>query len=212
MGQFRVIDTLTTLAFDFPTEHPRAIERAAYFKGELEQFLSQESRTGGRPDQVLGSYAGAMGMPQFMPSSWVKYAIDYKGDGQIDLTNPADAIGSVASYFKAYGWQTGMPATYAAQLAPDSPNRDTLLAPDILPSFTATSLLAKGVDLPEAARQHVGPLAWIELENGANAAPTSFVGTENFYVITRYNWSAYYAEAVIELGDAVEAALAKSPG
>ena len=96
MGRFRVIDALATLTFDFPPQHPRAQARQAFFQDELEQFLSLAQRTGMDPLSPLGSYAGAMGMPQFMPSSWVKYAIDYDGDGRIDLWNSeADVIGSV---------------------------------------------------------------------------------------------------------------------
>ena len=202
MGSFRVIDALATLTFDFPPEHPRATERQAYFSGELEQFLSLCQRTGMAPDAPLGSYAGAMGLPQFMPSSWVKYAIDFDSDGQIDLWgSEADAIGSVASYFKGYGWQPDQPTHYPVQLSPEA-DLDALLAPDILPSFTPERFEALGARLDETGRAHAGPLALIELQNGG-ADPSFVAGTENFYVITRYNWSSYYAMAVIELGQAV---------
>ena len=211
MGSYRVIDALATLTFDFPPEHPRAVERQAYFNGELEQFLSLCARTDMVPTQPLGSYAGAMGMPQFMPSSWVKYAVDFDGDGQIDLwQSQADAIGSVANYFKGYGWQPGMPTHYPVRLAPEA-DLGALLAPDILPSFSPASFSAKGAVLGADAQAHPGPLALIELQNGDPTAPgnePSYVaGTENFYVITRYNWSSYYAMAVIELGREVAAAL-----
>ena len=202
MGSFRVIDALATLTFDFPPAHPRASERQAYFSGELEQFLSLCSRTGMAPNSPLGSYAGAMGLPQFMPSSWVKYAIDFDGDGQIDLWgSESDAIGSVASYFKGYGWQPGQATHYPVQLSPEA-DLDALLAPDILPTFSAERFEALGANLDEAGRGHAGPLALVELQNGG-ADPTFVAGTENFYVITRYNWSSYYAMAVIELGRAV---------
>ena len=205
MGSFRVIDALATLTFDFPPQHPRAQARQAFFQDELEQFLSLCERTGMDPVSPLGSYAGAMGMPQFMPSSWLKYAIDFDGDGRIDLWNSStDAIGSVASYFQGFGWRTGMPTHYPVSLSPDA-NMDALLAPDILPSFSVDSFTAKGASLTGGALEHAGPLALIELQNG-NAEPTYVAGTENFYVITRYNWSSYYAMAVIDLGREVLAA------
>ena len=204
-GNFRVLDALTTLAFDFPASHPRAAERSAYFKSELEQFLTQESRKDADPSEPLGSYAGAMGMPQFMPSSWVKYAVDFDGDGAIDLVNsPSDVIGSVANYFKAYGWQTGMPTYYPVTFDPSRLDMDALMAPDILPTFSVASFTAKGAVLQGAALAHTGPLALVELLNGPDA-PSYVAGTENFYVITRYNWSSYYAMAVIELGQEVAA-------
>ncbi|RYX89604.1 MAG: lytic murein transglycosylase B [Comamonadaceae bacterium] len=207
MGTFRVIDALTTLAFDFPASHPRAAARTEFFQGELEQFLSLQSRTGGDPMQPVGSYAGAMGMPQFMPSSWVKYAVDFDGDGKIDLTNSAtDVIGSVASYFKAFDWKPGMPTHYAVSLDGTPADKEALLVPDILPTFSAASFAARGAVLGADAQAHKGPLALVELQNGA--ADAQYVaGTENFYAITRYNWSSYYAMAVIELGREIKAAL-----
>ncbi|MDP3374642.1 MAG: lytic murein transglycosylase B [Hydrogenophaga sp.] len=206
-GNFRVIDALTTLAFDFPASHPRAEARAAFFKSELEQFLSLTQRTGMDPQALLGSYAGAMGWPQFMPSSWAKYAIDFDGDGKVDLFNStADVIGSVANYFKVFGWQTGQPTHYPVSFDAETLDKDALLAPDILPTFSVASFTAKGAVLEGAAQQHPGQLALVELENGT--APPSYVaGTQNFYVVTRYNWSSYYALAVIELGETIQALL-----
>ncbi|MDB5848414.1 MAG: lytic murein transglycosylase [Rhodoferax sp.] len=208
-GSFRVMDALTTLAYDFPASHPRAKERSAYFKGELEQFLSHTNRTGVDPFAMRGSYAGAMGMPQFMPTSWVKYAVDFDGDGKVDLfTSPADVIGSVASYFKAFNWQPGMPAYYPVRFDPKTVDMDALLAPDILPTFSVASFTAKGAVLEGDALKHTGPLALVELQNGGDA-PMYVAGTENFYAITRYNWSSYYAMAVIELGAEVAAVVGK---
>jgi membrane-bound lytic murein transglycosylase B len=204
-GSFRVMDALATLAFDFPSSHPRARERTEFFRGEIEQFLTYQNRRSGDPFEARGSFAGAMGMPQFMPSSWVKYAVDFDGDGKIDLWNSqADVIGSVASYFKAFNWQPGMPTHYPVSFDASRLDKDALMAPDILPTFSVASFLDKGAVLDGPALQHSGPLALIELLNG-NDAPSYVAGTENFYAITRYNWSSYYAMAVIELGREVAA-------
>ncbi len=207
MGSFRVMDALTTLAFDFPAAHPRAAERQAFFMSELEQFLSLTHRSNVDPLAPRGSYAGAMGMPQFMPSSWVKFAVDFDGDGKVDLFNSAaDVIGSVASYFKAFNWQPGLPTHYAVSFDAAKLDKDALLAPDILPSFSVASFTAKGAVLEGDALLHPGPLALIELQNGSEE-PIYVAGTDNFYAITRYNWSSYYAMAVIELGREVAAAM-----
>ncbi len=206
-GSFRVLDALVNLSLDFPTEHPRAGERTALFRSELGHFLSWLDRSGTVPTAPLGSFAGAMGMPQFMPSSLVRYAIDYDRDGRLDLSGSAtDAIGSVANYFKAFGWTPGMPTHF--ELSLDGPGLDMaqLLAPDILPTFSAAQMQALGARLERPGQQHTGPLALVELENGG--APNSYVaGTENFYAITRYNWSSYYAMAVIDLAQAVSQAM-----
>lgn len=204
-GSFRVMDALTTLAFDFPAGHPRAKERSEFFKGEIEQFLTLQHRLEANPFDARGSFAGAMGMPQFMPSSRVKYAVDFDGDGNIDLSgSPADVIGSVASYFKAFNWQAGMPTHYPVSFDKSRLDMDALMAPDILPTFSIESFTAKGAVLDGPALQHIGPLALVELLNGQDA-PQYVAGTENFYAITRYNWSSYYAMAVIELGREVAA-------
>jgi membrane-bound lytic murein transglycosylase B len=203
VGDYRVIDALATLSFDFPTAHPRARERREFFKGELEQFLSLTSRTATDPLSLRGSFAGAMGLPQFMPSSWAKYAVDFDGDGKVDLFNsPADVIGSVANYFKAFNWQSGMPTHYPVTFDRSNLDMEALMAPDILPTFSVASFMAKGAVVEGAALQHKGPLALVELQN-AGSEPTYVAGTENFYAITRYNWSSYYAMAVIDLGKAV---------
>jgi membrane-bound lytic murein transglycosylase B len=210
MGDFRIIDALATLAFDFPPEHPRAAERTKYFRGELEQFLAWHQEHHTNPLRPRGSYAGAWGMPQFMPSSLVRWGVDYDGDKSVDLAGSADdAIGSVANYFKGYGWITGMPTHYPVRFDAAKLDLEGLLAPDILPTFSVARFQEKGAVLEGAALEHKGPLALIELQNGGDP-PTYVAGTENFYVITRYNWSSYYAMAVIELGREVKAALERS--
>lgn len=215
IGSFSVLEALTTLAFDFPASHPRAPERSEFFKGEIEQFLTLENRRGASASETMdvkGSYAGAMGMPQFMPSSWNKYAVDFDGDSHIDLWNsPADVIGSVGNYFKAFNWQPGMPTHYPVRFDTSRLDMDALMAPDILPTFGVASFTSKGAVLEGVALGHPGPLALVELLNGPDA-PSYVAGTENFYAITRYNWSSYYAMAVIELGDEVKREMNGVPG
>jgi len=210
-GNFRVLDALSTLTFDFPKEHPRAKERQAFFSKELAHFLVMTSKEKVNPTQLKGSYAGAMGLPQFMPSSWANFAVDFDGDKHIDLfNNPADVIGSVANYFKAFQWQTGMPTHYPVKFDAALLDMDALMAPDILPTFNVNSFQTKGAVIEGDALLHKGPLALIELLNG-NDPPSYVAGTENFYVITRYNWSSYYAMAVIELGQAVAREMPSKP-
>ena len=205
MGQHRVLDALTTLSLRFPSAHPRAEERRKFFVGELGAFLQNLQRASAKSEHFKGSFAGAMGWPQFMPSSQQKFAVDFDGDGRIDLIDsPVDAIGSVANYFQAFGWRTGQPTHYSLRFDASRLNLPELLAPDILPTFSAQRLRELGVELPEEAQQHTGPMALIELFNG-NDDPSYVIGTENFYTITRYNWSSYYAMAVIELAQAVKA-------
>ena len=200
MGSFRALDALATLAFDFP---PGRRDRSEFFRSELEQLLLLAQREQVEPASYMGSFAGALGLPQFMPGSLNRWAVDFDEDGHIDLhRNPADAIGSVAHYLAAFGWVRDMPTHYAVAAPVDVSDRATLLAPDILPSFTPTQFSQRGADLPEPARQHDGLLALVELQNG-DAAPSYVAGTSNFYAVTRYNWSSYYAMAVIELGQAV---------
>lgn len=206
MGSFRVMDTLATLAFDFPKTEKR--DRSAFFQDELATFMLLQLKNQADPFEVRGSYAGAIGMGQFMPSSIRSFAIDYDGDGVIDLSHSAtDVIGSVANYFKSYGWKRGAVATFNIQFDPQTLDLDYLLAPDILPTFRPAQMQAKGVILPPTAEQYPGPLALIELMNGDPAVAGNekeyLAGTENFYTITRYNQSSYYAMAVLDLGAAI---------
>jgi membrane-bound lytic murein transglycosylase B len=199
-GNFRVLDVLATLAFDFPKGRR---DRSPFFRAELEEFLVLSRREGLDPTLAKGSFAGAMGLPQFMPGSVNRFAVDFDADGRIDLNGaPADVVGSVANFLAEHGWQRGMAPTFAVAPPVDTSARATLLQPDILPSFTAEQMLALGAELDDAGRAHEGPLALVELQNG-NAAPSFVAGTRNFYALTRYNQSSYYAMAVISLGEAV---------
>jgi membrane-bound lytic murein transglycosylase B len=199
-GQFRVLDVLTTLSLDFPKGRS---DRSDFFKQELAQFLKLCVEQGAEPESVLGSYAGAIGLPQFMPSSVRRYAVDFDGDGRIDLQRSvADAIGSVGHYLSQQGWKTNQPS-YFEITPPADPNAlSKLLAPDIVPSFPAQDMVGMGAKLPDAAMDYPGPLALVQLFN-AGDPPTMIAGTANFYAITRYNQSSYYALAVVQLGQAV---------
>jgi membrane-bound lytic murein transglycosylase B len=202
-GGFRVLDALATLSFDFP---PGRKDRSAFFRSELEELLVLCRREGIAAASLKGSYAGAMGLPQFMPGSINRHARDYDRSGEVDLLrSPADAIGSVAAYLAAHGWQRGMPTHYAVRTPVDSADRAVLLGPDILPTFSAAQFAERGAVLAPEGAAHTGPMALVELQNG-EAAPSYVAGTQNFYAITRYNWSSYYAMAVIDLGHALRTA------
>jgi membrane-bound lytic murein transglycosylase B len=199
-GSFRTLDALATLSFDFP---PGRSDRSAYFRSELEEFFVLCAREGQDPQSVKGSFAGALGLPQFMPGSLNRYAVDGDGDGHIDLLNSsADVVGSVAHFLASFGWERGLATHFAVSAPADAADRAALLAPDILPSFSAAQFAERGALLDEAGRAHGGPLALVELQNGDR--PASFVaGTQNFYTVTRYNHSSYYAMAVIDLARAL---------
>ena len=211
LGSFRVLDALATLSFDFPSGRS---DRSAFFRSELEALLVWAHREGRAPQDIKGSYAGAIGWPQFMPSSILQHAVDFDGDGHINLErNMADVIGSVAQFLKNHGWTPGLPTHYSVEPPLDEAARAELLGPDIVPSFSPQEMTARGAVLHERAMDHPGPLALVSLENGG-AAPTYVAGTRNFYAVTRYNWSSYYALAVIELGREVQEArlqAAKAP-
>lgn len=202
MGNFRTLDALATLSFDFPAGRR---DRAPFFREQLEELLLWSHREGRDPQGVNGSFAGAVGLPQFMPGSINRYAVDFDDDGRIDLLNPAnaaDTIGSVAHYLAAFGWRSGLPTHYRVAAPVAVVDRAVMLVPDIVPSFSAAQFAERGAELSPQARAHDGLLALVELQNG-DAAPSYVAGTSNFYALTRYNWSSYYAMAVIELGQAV---------
>ena len=202
-GNFRVLDALATLSLDFPKGRR---DRSDFFRDELGQFLRLAQTEQVAPTAIKGSFAGAIGLGQFMPGSINRFAVDFDGDGHIDMANnAADVIGSVAHYLVEHGWQRGMPTHYAVKPPVDTADRAALLLPDILPSFSAAQLAEHGAVLDAAGVDHTGPLALVELQNG-DAAPSHVAGTQNFYAVTRYNRSSYYALAVIELGQVVAAA------
>ncbi len=207
-GNYRVLDSLATLAFDFPTGRS---DRSAFYRSELRAYLVWCALEGRDADSVRGSFAGAIGWPQFMPSSLLKYAVDFDHDGHVDLSAGGDdVVGSVASYLATFGWQRDMPACFPVLPPLDPAERARLVAADIVPTFSAADLAAAGAQLPDAARDFAGPLAFVELQNGDN--PASYIaGTQNFYVVTRYNWSSYYAMAVIDLGTALKREMALAP-
>ena len=207
-GHYRVLDSLATLAFDFPTGRS---DRSGFYRSELRAYLVWCALEGRDADTARGSFAGAIGWPQFMPSSLLKYAVDFDHDGHVDLSAGGDdVVGSVASYLATFGWQRDMPPYFPVLPPLDPIERARLVAPDIVPTFSAAQLAAAGAQLPDAARDFPGPLAFVELQNGDN--PPSYVaGTSNFYVVTRYNWSSYYAMAVIDLGTALKREMALAP-
>lgn len=203
MGNLKVIDALATLSFDFPSGRS---DRSAFFRTELENLLALAHREQLDPIRLRGSFAGAVGMPQFMPSSIAQHAVDFDGDGRIDLSHSAaDVIGSVANYLVAHGWQRGWPTHFDVMPPADPEALTTLLGPDIVPLFSPQEFIDKGAQLPNAGLDHPGKLALVMLLNG-ESSPSYVAGTSNFYVITRYNWSSYYAMAVISLGEALRRA------
>jgi membrane-bound lytic murein transglycosylase B len=204
-GRYRVLDALATLSFDFPEGRK---DRSPFFRDELAAFLLMCQRMNLDPLSVKGSYAGAMGLPQFMPSSVLSDGIDFDEDGRIDLLGSAtDAIGSVANFLQRRGWQTGLATHYSVAAPVDVQARAVLLGPDIKPTFSVEEFETQGARFEAQERPALlaaGKLALVELQNG-EAAPSFVAGTQNFYALTRYNWSSYYAMAVIDLGQTAQA-------
>lgn len=216
-GNYRVLDALATLAFDFPEGRS---DRTDFFAGELAQFLVFTAREQRVPSSVKGSYAGAMGMPQFMPSSLLKYGVDFDHDGHIDLDNSIpDIIGSVAHYLSVHGWQRGLPPSFPVSMRQNinAQELENLLRPDIVPTFTLQQMAAHGASVVLgrfAENQQVtgSQFSLIALENGAGNAPDYVAGTANFFVITRYNRSSFYAMVVVDLAQAiVQAKVTRAP-
>ena len=187
MGKTRILDALATLSFNYP-------RRAEYFSGELETFLLMARDEQDDPLNLKGSFAGAMGYGQFMPSSYKQYAVDFSGDGHINLWDPVDAIGSVANYFKAHGWVKGdLVAVMANGQAPGLPN-------GFKTKYSISQLAAAGLTPQQPLGNHQ-QASLLRLDVGTGYQ--YWYGLPNFYTITRYNHSTHYAMAVWQLGQAV---------
>jgi membrane-bound lytic murein transglycosylase B len=197
MGSFRVIDALSTLGFDYPP-------RSSFFLRELEQFLLLAREQGFDPLTLKGSYAGAMGMGQFIPSSYRAYAVDFDGDDRADIwENEADAIGSVANYFARHRWRPGEPV--AQRLETRGEVDDAVTNRGLDPDLDRQGLAAAGFVVPEAlgADEQVTAMR-LEIDEGVQY----WLGHHNFYVITRYNRSRLYAMAVYQLSEAIRERMA----
>ncbi|MFZ5756311.1 MAG: lytic murein transglycosylase B [Pseudomonadota bacterium] len=217
-GSWRIVDALSTLAFDYPP-------RAKFFRDQLKEFVRLERSAHIKLADATGSYAGAMGFPQFMPSSYRAYAVDFDNDDVIDLIdNPVDAIGSVANYFKVHGWKTGAPV--AARAAVTGSDYDKVVNQGLEPKSTVAEIETAGLSVLSCVDDSGWPVeycadpkpgekatAWkLDGERGAEF----WVGLNNFYVITRYNRSEKYSLAVLQLSREVskarKAAKAAAPG
>lgn len=186
-GSFRVLEALATLAFNYPP-------RAELFRSELEAYLLLVRESGVDAMKTRGSYAGAMGIPQFLPSSFRRYAVDFDADGKRDLMSVADAVGSVANYYREFGWQTG--ATVVVPVTATGADTEALLKAGIKPHLKVGELKRMGVT-PGAPVDAAAEAALFVVET--ETGPRYWLGLNNFYVITRYNRSVNYALAVYEL-------------
>ncbi|MFV0477635.1 MAG: lytic murein transglycosylase B [Parahaliea sp.] len=192
-GNYRVIDALTTLAFDYPP-------RAPFFTGELKNYLMLTQEQALDPLSLKGSYAGAMGYGQFMPSSYRAYAVDFDGDDLADIwTNPVDAIGSVANYFKRHGWRTGEPVVSAARLnkKADKDMPANWFNDGLKPRRTVADYIDVGL-IPADKLDPQAEATAMQFDAGGGVEEY-WIGLHNFYVITRYNHSAMYAMSVYQL-------------
>lgn len=206
-GRFGVMEALATLAFRYPP-------RAAFFRQELEEFLLVARANALHPPAVKGSYAGAIGIPQFMPSSLRRHAVDFDGDGRIDLlASRADAIGSAASFLAAHGWQADGPIAVRARVATDpAPWLALGIAPATsVEQFAASSISAISTISAPAAVAPTENAALIELMSPGQRSEY-WLGFNNFYVITRYNRSSFYAMAVYQLASAIARSRAANGG
>ena len=197
MGKFSVLEALATLAFEYPP-------RAPFFRSELEHFLLLTRENGISPLEIKGSYAGAIGIPQFMPSSQRKYAVDFDGDNTIDLSRSTiDAIGSVARFLNLHGWQADAPVAVPASVNSDP---TALLAAGIKPALPLHTLMTQGIAFRHEAELRLEqPAALIDLVTPEQDTEY-WVGFDNFYVITRYNRSSFYAMSVFQLAEALHRA------
>lgn len=191
-GNFQTVSALATLAFDYPP-------RAGLFRRELENLFLLAREQQRDPFSYYGSYAGALGYPQFLPSSVRAYAVDFDGDGRIDFeSGPADAIGSVANYFARHGWRPGEPVATRVAL-PEGLDPAPLIAAGIEPSLDTVQLAAQGV-IGLGGELHTEPATLFDLPTPGNDTQY-WLGYRNFYVITRYNRSSFYAMSVLELAE-----------
>lgn len=193
-GSYRVLDALSTLAFDYP-------KRSSFFRKELKHFLILARQQQFEPETLLGSYAGAMGYGQFIPSSYRSYAVDYDGDEKVDIwNNPVDAIGSVANYFKRHGWRNSDPVTNHGRV--DRDYNKSWANEGLKPKRTLSELAAGGIfSVDPHDMKSEATLMHFDGEKGDEY----WVGLHNFYVITRYNHSAMYAMSVYQLSREIDA-------
>jgi len=193
-GNFKVLEALTMLAFRYPP-------RAELFRLELEEYLLLAREIGFDPAVVRGSYAGAIGIPQFLPSSYRRHAVDFDGDGKRDIIkSPADAIGSVANYYKSYGWRPGEATVVPAEV--DGDGIAAVLAIGIKPLLKVSELRSRGV-LPAVPLDNAAEAALFSVESVSGTQ--YWLGLNNFYVITRYNRSVNYALTVYEMAQELRA-------
>ncbi len=206
-GSYRVIDALATLAFDYP-------RRAPFFRAELREYLVLAKEQGWSPLEPTGSFAGAMGMPQFMPGSHRQYAVDFDGDGRIDLWHDtADVIGSVANYLARHDWMTGQPVLLPARIDPevlDAALRRLdggISERRPLSAWTDDGVAPEPLPL-DAIADPVGLLLLEEPPENGEARASYWIAYPNFYVITRYNKSRLYAATVFALAQSIKDAYA----